>query len=148
MSPSYVPETGLIYVVTLEQCDIYYASAKEPVPDSGFRGTGGAQIAAEPGEFYLRAIDPETVDIKWEYPMPGPAIAWAGTVATAGGLIFAGDDDGNLVALNAKTGEDLWHFNMGHMIYASPMTWAIDGKQYVTIANETDVVTFGLFEAE
>ena len=148
MSPTYVKETGLLYVVTLEQCDIYYSSAKEPVPDSGFRGTGGAQIPAEPGHLYLRAIDPETAAIRWEQPLPGPARAWPGTVSTAGGLIFSGDDDGNLVALDAKTGEDLWHFNMGHMIYASPMTWAIDGNQYVTIANETDIVTFGLFQPE
>ena len=148
MSPTYIPETGLLYVVTLEQCDIYYSSSKEPVPDSGFRGTGGAQIPAEPGEFYLRAIDPATVEIKWEYKMPGPAKAWAGMVSTAGGLIFAGDDDGNLVALDARTGEDLWHFSMGHSIFASPITWAIDGKQYVTIAAETDVFTFGLFAPE
>ncbi len=148
MSPTYVKETGLLYVVTLEQCDIYYSSSKEPVPDSGFRGTGGAQIPAEPGHLYLRAIDPETAAIRWEQPLPGPARAWPGTVSTAGGLIFSGDDDGNLVALDARTGEDLWHFNMGHMIYASPMTWAIDGNQYVTIANETDIVTFGLFQPE
>ena len=80
--------------------------------------------------------------------MPGPAKAWAGMVSTAGGLIFAGDDDGNLVALDARTGEDLWHFSMGHSIFASPITWAIDGKQYVTIAAQSDVFTFGLFAPE
>ena len=57
MSPSYNPQTGLYYVVTLEQCDIYTSSAKQAVPSSGFRGTGGEQIPAEPGQFYLRALD-------------------------------------------------------------------------------------------
>ncbi len=73
---------------------------------------------------------------------------WGGTVSTAGGLVFSADDDGNLIAFDAKTGEDLWHFNMGHTLYASPITWMIDGKQYVTIAAESDVFTFGLFEPE
>jgi len=71
---------------------------------------------------------------------------WAGTVSTAGGVVFTGDDDGNLVALDAKTGKDLWHFGTGHTLYASPITYEIDGKQYVTIAAETDIYTFGLFE--
>jgi alcohol dehydrogenase (cytochrome c) len=146
MSPSYDPRTGLLYVVTLEQCDIYFSSAKEPVPSSGFRGTGGEQIPSAPGQFFLRALDARTGEKRWEHPMPGPATMWAGTVSTAGSLVFSGDDDGNLVALDAGTGEDLWHFNTGHTLFASPMTFLVDGKQYVTIAAESDIVTFGLFE--
>lgn len=145
MSPAYNPATGLFYVVTLEQCDIIVASAKEPVPASGFRGTGNEGIPAEPGKFYLRALDVLTGNKKWEYPMPGPGVMWAGTVSTAGGVIFSGDDDGNLVALDAKTGKDLWHFSMGRSLFASPVTYMIDGKQYVSIAAESDIFTFGLF---
>jgi alcohol dehydrogenase (cytochrome c) len=146
MSPSYNPSTGLLYVVTLEQCDIYSSSAKEPVPSSGFRGTAGEQVPAEPGRMSLRALDALTGERRWEAPMPGPATMWAGTVSTAGGLVFAGDDDGNLVAYDAKDGKDLWHFPMGHTLYASPITYMVGGKQYVTIATETDIFTFGLFE--
>jgi alcohol dehydrogenase (cytochrome c) len=148
MSPSYNPATGLFYVVTLEQCDIYISSAKEPVPSSGFRGTGSEGVPTEPGVFFLRALDVATGNIKWEHHMPGPATMWAGTVSTAGGLLFAGDDDGNLVALDAATGRDLWHFQTGHTLYASPVTYEIDGKQYVTIAAESDIFTFGLFEPQ
>ena len=146
MSPSYNPDTGLYYVVTLEMCDIYTTSAKEPVPSSGFRGTGGEQIPAEPGRFYLRALDPVTGERKWQYAMPGPAKMWGGTVSTAGGLIFSGDDDGNLIALDAETGEDLWHFNTGHVLYASPITYEVDGRQYVSIAAESVILSFGLFK--
>jgi alcohol dehydrogenase (cytochrome c) len=146
MSPSYNPNTGLFYVVTLEQCDIYTSSTKNPVPRSGFRGTGGEQLPAEPGRFYLRALQPKTGDKVWEYEMPGPAVMWGGTFSTESGLIFTGDDDGNLVALDAETGKDLWHFSTGHTIAASPMTYEVDGKQYVTLAAETDLFTFGLFE--
>ena len=146
MSPSYNPDANLKYVVTLEQCDIYTHSAKEPVPNSGFRGTGGEQIPSEPGRFFLRALDPVTGDLAWEYPMPGPAVMWAGTVSTAGGLVFTGDDDGHLVALNAKTGEYLWHFSMGDTLYASPMTYEAGGKQYVTMATASNLFAFALFE--
>jgi alcohol dehydrogenase (cytochrome c) len=146
MSPSYSPQTGLLYVVTLEQCDIYLSSAKAPKPLSGFHGTGGEQIPDEPGRMSLRALKAHSGEMVWEHPMPGPATMWAGTVATAGGLVFTGDDTGNLVALDAKTGEDLWHFPTGHTLYASPVTFMLNGRQYVTISAGSDVMTFGLFE--
>ena len=148
VSPSYNPETKMLYVVVLEQCDIYSSSSKPPKPMSGFHGTGAEQIADEPGHFFLRAIAAESGEMVWQFPMPGPATNWAGTLATAGGLVFSGDDGGDLVALDAKTGRDLWHFYMGHTLTASPMTYSVGGKQYVTIAAESDIVTFALFEPQ
>ncbi|MGH9662678.1 MAG: PQQ-binding-like beta-propeller repeat protein, partial [Bryobacteraceae bacterium] len=146
MSVSFNPETALLYVPTLEQCDIYLSSAKEPEPMKGFAGGGGERIPTEPGKFYIRALDPKTGERRWEYPMTGPGTMWAGTVSTAGGLVFFGDDDGQLVALDARSGQHLWNFYMGQMLTASPITWSLNGKQYVTIAAATDVFTFGLFE--
>lgn len=146
MSPSYNPQTGLLYVPTLEQCDIYTSSAKQPQPMQGFAGTGGERIPAEPGQFFLRAFDPKTGKRVWEYPMTGPATMWAGTVSTAGGLVFFGDDDGQLVAVDAATGKYLWHFYMGQPLTASPITYSVAGKQYVSIAAQTDVFTFALGE--
>jgi len=146
MSPSYNPQTGLIYVPVLEQCDIYTSSAKTPEPMKNFAGTGGESIPKEPGKFYLRAFDPRTGEKRWEYPMTGRGEMWAGTVSTAGGVVFFGDDDGQLVALDARTGKHLWHFYMGQVLTASPITFMAGGKQFVTIAAETDVFTFGLFE--
>ncbi len=145
MSPSYNASTGLFYLPTLEQCDIYSSSVKEPKPMIGFAGTGGEQIPAEPGQLLLRAIDPQTGKRVWEYPMPGPATAWAGTVSTAGGVLFFGDDTGHLVAADAKSGKHLWHFGTSQNITASPITYTVDGKQYVTICSSTHVFTFGLF---
>ena len=80
--------------------------------------------------------------------MSGPGVMWAGTVSTAGGVVFSGDDDGNLVAVDAKTGKDLWHFATGHSLFASPVTYMVGGKQYVTIATESDIFTFRLFDRE
>jgi alcohol dehydrogenase (cytochrome c) len=94
MSPSWNPETKLLYVPTLEQCDIYTTTAAKAETLVGFSGGGGEQIPREPGKFFLRAIDYKTGKRVWEYPMPGPATMWAGTVSTAGGVVFFGDDDG------------------------------------------------------
>jgi alcohol dehydrogenase (cytochrome c) len=77
--------------------------------------------------------------------MTGPATAWAGTVSTAGGVVLFGDDAGHLVAADAKTGKHLWHFGTSQNITASPITYLVDGKQYVTICSATHVFTFGLF---
>ena len=130
--------------MTLEQCDIYTASAKKPEPMKGFAGTGAETVPKDPGKFYLRALDPKTGKRVWEYPMTGKGDMWAGTVSTAGGVVFFGDDDGHLVAVDAKLGRHLWHFNTGQMLTASPITYEVGGKQYVALATATDVMAFGL----
>jgi alcohol dehydrogenase (cytochrome c) len=146
MSPSFSPATGWLYVPTLEQCDIYTASAKKPEPMKGFAGTGAETVPKDPGKFYLRALDPKTGKRVWEYPMTGKGDMWAGTVSTAGGVVFFGDDDGHLVAVDARQGRHLWHFNTGQTLTASPITYEVAGRQYVAIAAGTDVMAFGLFE--
>ncbi len=146
MSPSYSALTGLIYVPTLEQCDLYTVSETVPEPMKEIMGGGSESIPSKPGKFYLRAIDPVSREIRWQYPMTGQGNMWAGTVATAGGLVFFGDDDGQFVALDARTGTHLWHYSFGQNITASPVTYSVNGKQYVSIAAGADVFTFGLFE--
>ena len=77
----------------------------------------------------------------------GPGESWAGTVSTAGGVIFFGDDDGHLVGVDARDGKHLWHFQMGEGLTASPITYAVDGKQYVAIASSTAIFSFGFIRA-
>lgn len=143
-APSLNPDEGLFFVVALEECEIYYSSEQQPVPNGGYRGTGHTSIPSEPGSFYLRALDITTGKLRWERRMPGPTTMWAGTVATAGGLVFSADDDGDLVAFDQKTGKDLWHFYMGSSLKGSPMTFSVARRQYVTVAAGTDLFTFGL----
>ena len=143
MGQSYNPLTGLLYVLTLEQCGMYYRSSQQPVPMKNFSGGGATE---EGGQVVLRALDPKTGQRRWEYPMTGAGRMWTGTVSTAGGVIFSGDDDGHLIALDAKNGKNLWHFNVGEMLIASPIVYSVDGKQYVAIASSTAVLSFGLFE--
>ncbi len=143
-APSLNPDLGLLFVVALEECEIYYSSEQKPVPNSGYRGTGHTSIPSEPGLFYLRALDAKSGKLAWEYPMPGPTTMWAGTVSTAGRLVFSADDDGDVLAMDALTGKNLWHFYMGANMHSSPITFAVAGHQYVTIAAGTNLFTFGL----
>ena len=148
MAPSYNPATGLLYIVNLEQCDVFTSSAKEPEPKKNFAGGGASPKPSAPGQFFVRAFDPKTGKRVWEYPMTGPGEMWAGTVSTAGGVLFFGDDDGHLVALDAKDGRNLWHYQTGEGITAAPITYSVDGKQYVAIASATAIFNFGLFEPQ
>jgi alcohol dehydrogenase (cytochrome c) len=71
---------------------------------------------------------------------------WGGTVSTAGGLVFSADDDGDLVAVDARSGTPLWRFYTGATMHASPMTFSAGGRQYVSIPAGTNLFTFGLTE--
>jgi alcohol dehydrogenase (cytochrome c) len=74
----------------------------------------------------------------------GPGDSWGGTLTTAGGLVFFGDDAGSLEAVEAHTGNALWHFNTGQTMHASPMSYMVGGEQYVAIAAGSDIFSFSL----
>jgi len=65
-------------------------------------------------------------------------------MTTAGGIVFFGDDSQSFEAVDAQNGKPLWHFNTGQSVDASPMSYAIAGKQYVAIASGSEVFSFGL----
>jgi len=65
-------------------------------------------------------------------------------ISTAGNLVFTGDAEGNFIALDAVSGKPLWHFQTGGAVYASPMAFAVDGKEYVAIAAGSSLYAFGL----
>ena len=146
MSQSYNPATGLLAVVTLEQCDVYTSSEQKPEPMKSFAGGGAGPKPKDAGQFFLRAFNPLTGQKVWEYPMTGKGNMWAGAVGTKTGVIFVGDDDGHLVAVDGKTGKHLWHYQTGDDVYASPIIYSADGKQYVAIASSKAIFSFGLFE--
>lgn len=81
----------------------------------------------------LKAIDPATGEIKWEYKNKAPL--WGGVLTTAGGLVFTGTPEGFLKAFNDETGEVLWEFNTGSGIVGSPITWEQDGEQWVSVVS-------------
>lgn len=81
----------------------------------------------------LKAIDPVSGEIKWEYKNNAPL--WGGVMTTAGGLVFTGTPEGYLKAFDDETGEELWKFQTGSGIVGQPVTWEMDGEQYVSVAS-------------
>jgi alcohol dehydrogenase (cytochrome c) len=79
-------------------------------------------------------------------PQIGAASSWGGTLATAGGLVFVGEDGGALMAVDATTGAPLWQFQTNANWKASPMTYAFDGRQHVAVAAGGNILAFKLIE--
>ena len=144
MSNSYSPETGFFYVNALEKCSIYTKSVEWLIHGEQFYGGGARNVPEEPGQKFLRAIELESGRIAWEVPQIGPANTWGGLLSTASGLVFFCDDSGAFAAADAKTGKLLWHFHTSQSWKASPMTYSIDGRQYVSVAVGSTVLAFGL----
>jgi alcohol dehydrogenase (cytochrome c) len=141
-SPSYSPDTGLLYVATSDECDLFTSAPQTYreghdflgsvyVPDPIVRPTGS-----------LKALDPSTGAEKWKFKyFSNPN---GGALSTAGGLVFAGESDGNFVALDARTGRDLWNVQLGAAIYSTAITYQLDGKQYVIIPAGSALFAFAL----
>lgn len=143
-SPSYNPQTHLFYFMALHECHIYFAKPQPYVKGESYYNTGAQRVPGEHGKKTLLAYDVDTGKIAWRYPQAGEGRSWAGTMTTAGGLVFFGDDTGNLEAVDARNGTPLWHFNTGQDIHASPMSYAVRGRQYIAIAAGSDIFSFAL----
>ena len=143
MAPTYDPQTSLFYVTARDQCDIF-STAPQPY-EAGHAYYGSAYFPSEEAEPYrgfLKAIDPANGRVKWMFEHTSPS--WSGVLSSAGGLVFSGDAEGNFIAFDAASGKTLWHFQMGSAVYAAPMAFAIDGKEYVAIAAGSAVYAFAL----
>ncbi|WP_172329989.1 PQQ-dependent methanol/ethanol family dehydrogenase [Mangrovicoccus sp. HB161399] len=132
MPMSFSQKTGNFYVPSNEWgMDIW----NEPISYKKGAAYLGAGFTIKPlYEDYigaLKALDPMTGEIKWEYHNEAPL--WAGVMSTAGGLVFTGNPEGEFLALDDETGEVLWSFQTGSGIVGQPITWEQDGEQYVSI---------------
>ena len=142
-SPGYSQDTGFFYVTSFDGEQEFFKRDEDY--EEGERFTGGGGRYTSPIDAFhssIRAINPETAEIEWEFPiMPRSS---AGITTTAGGLVFTGSADGYFFALDASSGEELWNISLGRRVHAAPMTFAVDGEQFVTIASGNVVYTFGL----
>jgi len=144
-SPSYNETTHMAYFLALEECETYFSQPTQPFHEGKeYYSTGVKHIAGETSQKFLIAYNLETNSLAWKYPQTGRGHSSGGTMTTSGGLVFFGDDAGSFEAVDAQTGKPLWHFNTGQDITASPMTYAVDGKQYIAIAAGSDVFAFAL----
>jgi alcohol dehydrogenase (cytochrome c) len=143
-SPSYNPQTGWLYVASSEECDLFSAAPQKYHEGHDFLGSVYVPASGERAWGALRALDPFTGEKKWEFKYASPP--WGGVLSTAGGVVFAGDSEGNFTALDARTGKDQWHIQLGAAVYSSPITYSLDGRQYVVIPAGAALFAFALAE--
>jgi PQQ-dependent dehydrogenase (methanol/ethanol family) len=167
MSTSYHPATRLFYVMAVENCFVYRSTmfggrgaAAPPPPARGAaapaRGAGPAATLGLPGGGFnrgnaggggsmaLRALNLEDGRVAWEIPQVGNSNNYGGTLATAGGLVFYGQASGEFSAVDAKSGTHLWHFETQEIWKSSPITYVVNGKQYIATASGANILAFAL----
>jgi acido-empty-quinoprotein group A len=137
MAPSFNPQTGLFYVNARRLFSIFYNTVEGKA-----EGWGGRDRNLWANST-LRALDYRTGKVIWNHEL-GDGESIAGILTTAGHLLFSADNSGNLLALDPATGKTLWHLNMGGKLDASPMTYQLDGRQYLIFAVQDILYAFAL----
>jgi len=145
-NPSFSPRTGLFYIPAWENSSSTYVKGEEP-PDfiDGKMFIGAfPRFNKNSDEFAaIRAVDPQTGEKKWDYRLSAPSTE-AGILTTASDMLFSGGRDGAFYALDARDGKLLWETNLGPSVAAGPITYAVNGKQYVSIQAGSALFTFSL----
>ena len=146
--PTFDPATGTFFVNAREACMTFFAWEQEFIAGERFTGGSGQRITDDPEmPVYgaLRALDPATGERLWEFRYPTPSTS--GLLTTASGLIFSGDAQGNLLALDSRSGELLWAYQMGSRLHGtSPITYMLDGRQHVLVPAGTTLTAWALPE--
>jgi alcohol dehydrogenase (cytochrome c) len=144
MSPSYDAGRKLFFVTARETCARFTRRPPPPTAALGDLTMGGrVAIVSEPKRYgALRAIDPTTGERKWEIAYEDAG--WAGVLATAGGVVFSGDHQGNFFAADSQSGKKLFQFQTGAALFAPPTSYAIDGRQYVVMPSGATLTAFSL----
>ena len=139
MAPSFDPQTNLFYVNCRRIFSVFYRTTEGKA-----EGWGGRDRNLWANST-LRALDYRTGKVVWNHEL-GNGTSIAGILTTAGHLLFTADNSGNLLALDPATGKSLWHLNVGGGLLASPMTYEIEGRQYLIVPIEDILYAFALPE--
>ena len=161
--PSYSPRTGLFYFSAWENyATIYRAEESEYVPGQAFLGGGFTVLAPSPGAptigigrtnpinnwtnevgyASLKAMDPQTGEAVWSYDQYD--VSDSGMLTTASDLLFTGGREGYFHAIDARSGDLIWNVNLGGQIVMAPVTYMVDGIQYVSVISGNSLSTFAL----
>jgi acido-empty-quinoprotein group A len=143
-APSFDPDTGLFYVNATNAASIFYV-ARDAADPTGFGR--GSEYHTGLFDSSLLALDYRTGDVKWQHRYAENGFwssTYPGMLSTAGGLLFTGDPSGNFVAYDARTGKSLWHAPVGATISNTPITFMLDGHQYVIVASKDSLYGFYL----
>jgi alcohol dehydrogenase (cytochrome c) len=139
---AYSPQTGLYYFTSTDGCQAFYKNTADFVEGEWYELSHAGPAPGEPAVGSLIALDPNTGQMRWRHETNRTPSG--GVLATAGGLVLTGDFFGNVIALDARTGKVLWHFQTGAPIMAPPVSYAVDGKQFIAIAAGEAMVSFSL----
>lgn len=141
---AYSPQTGLYYFPTTDGCHIYYRTEQGYIKGQWYQASTAVGVPSEPTTGAVVAIDPKTGDTQWRFEMVSTPSS--GLLATGGGLVFSGDQEGYLTALDAKSGRVLWKFQTGGAIAAPPITYRFRERQHIAVAAGESLITFALPE--
>jgi alcohol dehydrogenase (cytochrome c) len=162
-SPSYSARTGLLYLSAWDHYGTIYTKQKADYVEGRYFTGGGFQVVgptpnATPmptlsrgpinswtdavGKGAVIAIDPKTGEHKWRFDMTD--VTDSGILTTASDLLFTGGREGYFQALDARSGSLLWKANLGGQIVSGPITYEVDGKQYVAVIAGNNLVAFAL----
>jgi len=129
------PDLNLAFIPVIESCQMMQKGISIHFEGQFF--TGGLPIPVDPADGsaygHVTAMDYQTGEVRWRFMDPQPMMA--GTLSTAGGLVFTGSQTGHAFALNAETGEELWRFRLGGGIRSQPIAYQLDGEAYVAIGS-------------
>jgi len=134
---AYNPELGLLYIPSKEGCNIVFTQEQKDFVDQGGtlnpreRFAGGGTRTPDRLTGAIKAVDPVTGEVKGQAKIDYPT--YGGLLTTAGNLVFMGNIDGTFAAYDAKTMQELWSVNLGTGINAPPVTYSVNGKQYVAV---------------
>jgi len=137
--PSFDPDTGLFYVNASRAFSVYYLYDDDDKPE----GWGGNDRGGY-SESLLQAIDYQTGKVRWSHKWPGNGGGRSGLLSTAGKLLFAGDTSNNLVALDPATGTPLWHAGLHTGMTNGPITYELDGIQYLVVGAGDTLYAFAM----
>jgi alcohol dehydrogenase (cytochrome c) len=142
-SPSYNPLTKLFYLAVWENRSVYHKGEQQYTAGNRYIGSVPLiDLPDDPGHGAIRALNPHTGERVWDYKLQTKP--WAGVLSTAGKLVFGGSDEGYFFALDAESGKELWRQNLGGIIRANPVSYLVDGRQFVSIAAGSALFTFAV----
>jgi alcohol dehydrogenase (cytochrome c) len=139
---AYSPLTRLYYFSSTDGCQNFYLNQADFVEGAWYQLSDTKDVPGEkPGGSFI-AMDPSTGKIRWRFDMVRHPSG--GALATAGGLVFIGDAFGNLIAFDGRGGKVLWRYQTGARVDAPPVSYSLDGRQYIALASGEAVLAFGL----
>jgi alcohol dehydrogenase (cytochrome c) len=139
---AYNPQTELYYFSSTERCMPFYVTKQEYVEGQWYQASTVDRFG--PGGGRILALDPKNGKTVWQFDMISSPTA--GLLTTAGGLVFSGDAQGYLIAFDASTGKVLWKFQTGGTVIAPPISYALNGRQYIAVAAGENMLTFALLK--